>query len=256
MSNYYIQSMNPQEISSRFSTEEIVTPFEDVFEYEWKEDHLEKIRLYLPRLPDKEADFLELYYFYDKKQTEIAQIFELTQAAVSYRIKRGLERLRFLMDMPDWHKDDIRAALEDHFIPIDVQIFQEMFETTCQSEVANRLKISQGKVRHRFLNALQQMANKVLNRMVFVDKDFSEDRDVVQTLKDLQDCDADQFCDACQDLIFRWHKIAHADLEAYDQELVKWIDHFVVFQKIRKNFNILREVELPKWHDRSSRTLA
>ena len=256
MSNYYIQSMDPQEISSRFSNEEVITPFDEVFEYGWKEDHLEKIRLFLPRLPDKEADFLELYYFHDKKQTEIAIIFELTQAAVSYRIKRALERLRFLMDMPEWTKEQIHEDLKSDFVLVDIMIFQEMFETTCQSEVATRLKISQGKVRHRFLNALQQIALKVLNFAVGEKNPFPEDLDIIVNLKDKSECDPDLFCDACQEIIFRWHKAMTQNSEEFDTTFQKWCQYFVVFQKIRKNFNILREVELPKWHEKANRTLA
>lgn len=255
MTNYYIQSMDPQEISARFSNEEMITPFEDAYEFEWKEDHLEKIRDFLPRLPDREADLIELYFFYNKKQTEIAQIFELTQAAVSYRLKRALERLRFLMEMPDLSAESIQQDLSSTFSEVDVQIFQEMFATTCQSEVANRLHISQGKVRHRFLNALHSIAVHIFAVVLEEDVLFREDRQQAESLYSDRDLASDVFCAACNDLLAKWYAHTLEDPDAYPPDLRKWLMYFRTFQKIRQNFNILREVKLPKWHDRSKRTL-
>ena len=49
---------------------------------------------------------------------------------------------------------DMAGYLAD---PLDVQIMVLMWETTCQSEVAKRLSVSQGLVRHRFLRSLSRM---------------------------------------------------------------------------------------------------
>jgi hypothetical protein len=38
---------------------------------------------------------------------------------------------------------------------IDVDILVGMWKTTCQSEVANQLKLTQGRVRHRFFKAVK-----------------------------------------------------------------------------------------------------
>ena len=256
MTNYYIQSMDPSEMSSRFSNEEAVTPFEDNFDFEWKEEHLDRIRLYLPRLPDREADLIDLYFFLNKKQTEIAQIFELTQAAVSYRLKRALGRLRFLMEMPDLSADQIREDLSPILSDLDVQIFQQMYITTCQSEVANRLSISQGKVRHRFLGALHLIALHALRDVLNSDTIFQEDIQIVRSLYDHRDLPHDAFCAIVTDLISKWHSQIEKDPDAYTVEFRKIVLYFWAFQRVRKNFNILREVKLPKWHGRATRTLA
>jgi len=42
--------------------------------------------------------------------------------------------------------------------PLDAEIMILMYETTCQSEVAKRLGVSQGLVRHRFIRSLRKMA--------------------------------------------------------------------------------------------------
>ena len=52
--------------------------------------------------------------------------------------------------------DDLRKFLSD---PLDVDIMSLMFDTTCQSEVAKRLGVSQGLVRHRFIRSIKRMSN-------------------------------------------------------------------------------------------------
>jgi hypothetical protein len=40
---------------------------------------------------------------------------------------------------------------------LDVDILVEMYKTTCQSEVAKILNVSQGLVRHRFIRSLKRL---------------------------------------------------------------------------------------------------
>jgi len=105
-----------------------------------------------------EADVLELYYRRGKRQLDIARIFGVTQAAVSYRLTRSLERLRFLLHLPRVTEEDIREDLQDIFPQeIDLDILAGMWRTTCQSEVAASLKRTQGQVRHRFFKAVRTL---------------------------------------------------------------------------------------------------
>jgi len=68
-------------------------------------------------------------------------------------------RIQFMLGLPDVTVDDIREAmvgfLDD---PKDVDIMVLMYQTTCQSEVAERLNVTQGLVRHRFMRAVQRMS--------------------------------------------------------------------------------------------------
>lgn len=55
-----------------------------------------RIATMLEHLPRVESEAIQLYYLEHKTQTAIAEICGVTQAAVSYRIKRGLAKLRLL----------------------------------------------------------------------------------------------------------------------------------------------------------------
>jgi hypothetical protein len=124
----------------------------------------EEIKPLLDRIPEREADLIHLYFLLRKKQAEIAAIFGITQAAVSYRLDRGLQRLKFLLSIPQVDPDEMREDLARAGFPdIDVAILLGIWETTCQSEVAKNLNQTQGRVRHRFftaLGALRGMADR------------------------------------------------------------------------------------------------
>jgi len=197
----------------------------------------------------------------NKKQMEIAEIFGITQAAVSYRIKRALDRIKFLIDMPDLDKFDVY----DHLAPVmsstlDAEIFREMYETTCQSEVAKRLDITQGRVRHRFIKNLRHLGEVVLDRYfiwvdtlppnVFETKEIRSRLEAVEAdAPDLEDGDFEERMLAVYDYI--------EDLpeKLYPPKVQLFASIYRVFVRIRYNFNILREVKLPKWSNRATKTI-
>jgi DNA-directed RNA polymerase specialized sigma24 family protein len=112
----------------------------------------------LDRIPQKEADLIRLYFLKDKRQADIASIFQITQAAVSYRLNRGLHRLQFLLSIPQITEEELQQDLPDVFPQqIDIDILIGMWDTTCQSEVAERLQLTQGRVRHRFFRAVDTL---------------------------------------------------------------------------------------------------
>lgn len=185
------------------------------------EDYETRIAPLLDRIPEREADLIYLYFVHGKRQADIAAIFGVTQAAISYRLDRGIKRVKFLLSIPQVTEMDLRRDLAEAFptrvncphpecgkqadcpvckgngtIRVDVEILVGMWTTTCQSEVANRLFLTQGRVRHRFFKAV--------------------DRLVEQAADDEK-------------------------LQPYEQ----------IFSAIRlKKFNILREVVLPQWKNR------
>jgi predicted XRE-type DNA-binding protein len=215
-------------------------------------DYESRIAPLLDRIPDREADLIYLYFIEKKRQADIATIFGVTQAAISYRLDRGIQRLKFLLSIPQMTEEELRNDLPEIFptksecancdnhvreklaksdgfakasprlvltsgglqelvdpptsncliclgsksIYIDVEILVGMWATTCQSEVASKLGLTQGRVRHRFFKA-------------------------VQTLEDM----------------------------ARIQE--KYLPYQQIFSAVAsKRFNILREVRLPQWADR------
>ncbi|NBR01103.1 MAG: sigma-70 family RNA polymerase sigma factor [Actinobacteria bacterium] len=153
--------MSPQDIESKFSVDDGLSYLDfslDEHMPEESEERLSKVRNILERIPPREADFVELYYFKQKRQTDIAAIFGVSQPTVCYRLQRAAERIRFLLRLPAFDeptaKPIIQSVLQD---PIDVEIMLRMYHTTCQSEVAKVMGVSQGFVRHRFIRSTHRI---------------------------------------------------------------------------------------------------
>lgn len=273
MSSYYVNPLDPSELAARFSTSDILEPLQECFAEDWKARHLERIEEVLHRLPDREADLVHLYYFCNKKQTDIAEIFNVTQAAVSYRLKRALERIQFLIEMPNVTREEIYEDLK-LIMPseLDALIFVEMFETSCQSEAANRLSLSQGRVRHKFLTNRWVLAEALLSQVeCFVKHCSKELRVEFQRVRDFQalrretldtsvlNKDALKELDKayCEVLIpFCTQVEDEAEDELISALLGRYASYLKVFLKISQNrFNILREVKLPRWSGRSKHVL-
>jgi DNA-directed RNA polymerase specialized sigma24 family protein len=153
-------TIDPSEMETRFCEEDGISYMDSIFSEPSDDDlaQIDRIRSVVESLPPREADFVELYYFRRLRQTDIAAIFGVSQPTVCYRLARAADRIRFLLNLPQVEKGkmerDLAGALSD---PLDVQILMLMWETTCQSEVAKRLSVSQGLVRHRFLRSLSRI---------------------------------------------------------------------------------------------------
>ena len=156
--------MDPQDLEARFSQEDSMSALDftiDEHVSEDAEERLAKVRIILARIPPREADFAELYFFEKKRQTDIATIFAVSQPTVCYRLQRAIERIRFLLELPIFDEPAAQVQLEDTLSdPIDVQIMLHMYRTTCQSDVAKLLGVSQGFVRHRFLRSVSRLRAK------------------------------------------------------------------------------------------------
>jgi predicted transcriptional regulator len=128
----------------------------------------EEIEPFLHKLPAREIDLVTLYRKYGKNQKDIARIFDVTQGAVSSRLRRAAERLQFLRDLPKITEEEIDLHLTKVFPdPIEIEIIKCMKETTCQSRTAelvnekfglkNGEEMTQVKVRHRFEKCLAKL---------------------------------------------------------------------------------------------------
>lgn len=143
-----------------FSQEDSLSFFGSVFTEPDEDDlkMMEKVRTMLDLLPPVEADFVEMYFFRHIKQTDIASIFGVSQPTVCYRLYRAIDRIKFLLTLPKVDTDKMRSDLSRFMSdPMDIDIMMYMYETTCQSESAKRLKVSQGLVRHRFIRSIKKM---------------------------------------------------------------------------------------------------
>ena len=155
-------SIDPTTLEARYSEEDGMAFMDSVFTEPTEDDlhQIEEIRAVMDQIPPREADFIELYYFRKLRQMDIASIFGVSQPTVCYRLSRAANRVKFLLKRPQIKRDqlvnDITRFLSD---TLDIQIMVLMWETTCQSEVAKRLGVTQGLVRHRFLRTVSKMRN-------------------------------------------------------------------------------------------------
>lgn len=164
-SSGYVISVDPAELANRFASPDALLDEEplpeeeiDLASFFSENDYEEKIAPLLDEIPPREADMIHLYYVLKKRQADIAEIFSVTQAAVSYNLARGIQRLKFLIDLPIVSAQEMRRDLADLFEQtVDIDILVGMWETTCQSKVAANLRLTQGRVRHRFFKAVAKL---------------------------------------------------------------------------------------------------
>lgn len=155
------RAVDPADIEARFSNEDALEALEhttDDILGEVDTAKIEHVRGLLDLLPAREADFMELYFLRHIKQTEIARIFGVSQPTVCYRLQRATARIKFLLEIPKFSPDEIRTAASAVLTdPVDVEILALMYVSTCQSEAAKHLGVSQGFVRHRFFRSLNRL---------------------------------------------------------------------------------------------------
>lgn len=245
MSHLLIQ--DPNDISSRFSNSDKLGYSETDYEIgdvidshltleeesddQIKQLHFDAIEPYLKRIPEREADLIQLYHQDKMKQEQIAKLFGITQAAVSYRLHRGIKRIRFLRTIPELEKDEFEEDFKDKFNEQDRQILWLMYETTCQSEIAKQLNLTQGRVRHRFFRSLDKIKG-------FIEEESKECRYILQMKAKIEEV--------------YWTEEAIRDEEAQVVKNSRYSKYYKVFFAISdKRFNILHEVALPQFQDRS-----
>lgn len=264
--------VDPSDIEARYSQEDSLA-FLDFASEELDEEstgQLERVRGILDKLPPCEADFIELYFFRRRKQTDIAEIFGVSQPTVCYRLQRATARARYLLSLPSVDDGEIESAmvrvLDD---PLDIQVMVQMYSTTCQSEVAKRLGISQGKVRHRFMRAIDRMndlqfAYEEQDHLLHMSEEEIESFEGEQTweseilglLAQLIGDEAEMYLHMAVDgnvaeATRRWGSSRRVIKKRYAelQDHIGWFEgigkYIDIFRKVSENLNILREVQRP-----------
>jgi DNA-directed RNA polymerase specialized sigma24 family protein len=152
---------DPSDLEAMYATEDGLGAVDYSFVEVLREDRVtdfDKVKSVLAKLPAREADFLELYFFQRVRQAAIADVFGISQPSVCYRLKRAAARIKYLLTMPDYNREtieqDLSSVISD---PIDVRIMIDMIDTTCQSDVAKAMGVTQGYVRHRFFRTLRAL---------------------------------------------------------------------------------------------------
>ena len=121
-------------------------------------DDIEK---YLDRIPKKEADIIKLYYKDRMKQEQIARLFNVTQAAISYRLDRGVKRIQFLRTIPELYIDQFEEEMGELFDDENIVLMWNMYKTTSQSVVAKMMGLTQGRVRNKFFKNLEILKERI-----------------------------------------------------------------------------------------------
>ena len=108
----------------------------------------------------------------------------MTQPTVCYRLQRASARIKFLVELPDLTIEQIQNDLEEVLVdPLDVKIMVQMYQTTCQSEVAKNLSVSQGLVRHRFIRSIKRLGFDGYDELVAVYKKISENLNILREVQ-------------------------------------------------------------------------
>jgi len=187
MSRPFIESMDSSDIERRFSTEDRLLYFPETDPAEVAE-RFSSLQPFLARLPKREQDLLFMHFIMKKKQTELGIIFNRTQAAISYRIKKAITRLQFLMDIPNVDERDIRKDLSLIFVDQDMDIMVGMFNHTCQTQVARDLDSNQCYIRHRFHKNIRILKQQSEYEDVYIKYHdlFSKIRDNTNILREVK----------------------------------------------------------------------
>ena len=95
-------TMSPAEMARRFSEDQGLGSLDSVYD-DVSEDStalLEQVRGYVDKLPPFEADVVNMYFFARKSQQDIADFFGVSQPTVCYRLRRAIDRIQFLLQIP------------------------------------------------------------------------------------------------------------------------------------------------------------
>jgi predicted transcriptional regulator len=158
----FVIALDPAELAGRFASEApddeaIDADADSVQELYALQDRRADLERWLDRIPFAEADAIELTLL-GKRQSDIATIFGVTQAAVSYRLHRAIQRLKYLSELPLGIDEEIESLLPEVLSDdLDLRIVREMWTFTSQSHVAELLGITQGRVRFRFMRAVDRV---------------------------------------------------------------------------------------------------
>lgn len=187
MSTPFVIGMDPAEMAVRFADESEPLDEDDRVELESPKEWVldlarERLDRLLDQLPAREADLIELVVLGGMRQEQAGELFGVTQAAVSYRIGRAFQRLKWMVSVgyDEVSEADLRPDLVELFdrldrcllcdgttschqcwgtgwFLIDLEILVAMYRTSSQSQSAVMLGITQGRLAHRLKKLLARL---------------------------------------------------------------------------------------------------
>jgi hypothetical protein len=128
-------------------------------------------------LPVEESFLVQAYYLHAVPQTTLADTCGVTHQAVSYRLKRAKERIRWALSLETWwhSEEEIRTALSLVLPDKGVQILSSLWANRFnQSTTSRALGIPEPTVRDRVFGALPVLgANSGDERVAPYGRDLS-----------------------------------------------------------------------------------
>jgi len=150
-----------------------VQPNSKRFFKELVKDSYRFVERYLSLLPSIDHDIARLYYIDDLSQDQISDIFDISQAAVSRRLKYVLDRIKFLLKMPGLNPVNVRRDLQDIFPPELFESAYFFYWELAQNRVKFFIKTSQSGAANKFFKILDYLEELASN--VDSDKDIMDD---------------------------------------------------------------------------------
>lgn len=131
----------------------------------------EKFRDLFFLLPEVEQRIIEYFYYKRMSQKEIADIFGMTQGAVSSRLKRARKRMLYFEEFKAYHwENTFDEDLGSIFGPLDMEVLRHMAKTGGQTQTAlvlnglfnlqGEMKMNQVKIRYRFERCLKKLSKQ------------------------------------------------------------------------------------------------
>lgn len=121
---------------------------------DWDAVDQARVERELDRLDPYEADLIELALA-GCRQEDLGVVFDKTQAAISYRLNRGISNLVFLCRLPEVTTEEIETSLGPWLDKKDVSILLSFRATRNMHLTARTLRLNSGTVRFRIFKALE-----------------------------------------------------------------------------------------------------
>lgn len=119
------------------------------------------IEKYLPLLPELEAEIVFLLYIRKKSQKDVAKLLDTSQPTVSYRYRRAIDKLSYLMVVSSIDLDPLIESLPQ-ISTKEKAILKDLFFTANQELVGSRFGVRQSSVKWILVKVKRYVAQKEL----------------------------------------------------------------------------------------------
>jgi len=110
------------------------------------------VEKYLPLLPELEAEVVYLLFVKKKSQKDVAKLLETSQPTVSYRYRRAVDKLSYLMLVSSVDLNGIVDAIPQ-IRDKEKEILKALFFTANQELVGTRFGVRQSSVKWVFMKS-------------------------------------------------------------------------------------------------------